>query len=63
MVDAGITGYAQVNGLRGVTRELSQMEQRIFYDKWYLEHWSLLLDLKIIFLTVIKMLRGQKTAY
>jgi putative colanic acid biosynthesis UDP-glucose lipid carrier transferase len=63
MVDAGITGYAQVNGLRGVTRELSQMEQRIFYDKWYLEHWSLLLDLKIIFLTVIKMLGGQKTAY
>jgi putative colanic acid biosynthesis UDP-glucose lipid carrier transferase len=50
MVKAGITGWAQINGLRGD----SDLHQRIKYDIYYIEHWSLLFDLKIIILTVFK---------
>lgn len=50
MVKAGITGWAQVNGWRGDT----DLRQRIECDLWYIENWSLWLDLKIIFLTVFK---------
>lgn len=59
----GITGWAQVNGLRGETRTVEAMEQRIEFDVWYLENWSFLLDLKIIFLTVWTTVRGDKMAY
>lgn len=58
----GITGWAQVNGYRGETKELEQMEGRIEYDIWYIENWSLLLDIKIIFLTVFNMFKGDKNA-
>lgn len=47
-VRPGITGWAQVNGLRGDT----SIEKRVEYDIWYIENWSLLLDIKILFLTV-----------
>lgn len=47
---AGITGWAQVNGWRGNT----SLEKRLEYDLYYIEHWSLLLDLKIIWLTLWK---------
>ncbi len=50
LVKAGITGWAQINGLRGNT----SLEQRIAYDLYYIDNWSLWLDLKIIFLTVFK---------
>ncbi|MBU3593267.1 exopolysaccharide biosynthesis polyprenyl glycosylphosphotransferase [Polynucleobacter sp. 71A-WALBACH] len=50
LVKAGITGWAQVNGLRGDTN----LHKRIEYDLYYIEHWSLLLDLKIILLTVLE---------
>ena len=50
MVKAGITGWAQINGWRGDT----DLQQRIECDLWYIENWSLWLDLKIIFLTVFK---------
>jgi lipopolysaccharide/colanic/teichoic acid biosynthesis glycosyltransferase len=59
----GITGWAQVNGYRGETSKLILMEKRIDHDIWYLENWSLMLDLKIIFLTVIELLKIQKDAY
>ncbi|MFO7256795.1 MAG: undecaprenyl-phosphate glucose phosphotransferase [Bacteroidota bacterium] len=62
-VNPGITGYAQVNGYRGETKEVEQMEKRVEYDVKYMENWSLSLDLKIIFLTVWNMLRGERTAY
>ena len=58
----GITGWAQVNGCRGETKELEQMEDRIDYDIWYIENWSLLLDLKIIFLTAFNIFKGDKNA-
>ncbi|GAA6528311.1 MAG: undecaprenyl-phosphate glucose phosphotransferase [Prevotella sp.] len=51
-VKPGITGWAQVTGCRGETHELWQMEERVKKDLWYIENWSFLLDLKIIWLTV-----------
>jgi exopolysaccharide biosynthesis polyprenyl glycosylphosphotransferase len=51
-VKPGITGWAQINGYRGVTNTLEKMEQRIAYDLYYIDNWSLLLDLRIVLLTV-----------
>jgi putative colanic acid biosysnthesis UDP-glucose lipid carrier transferase len=51
-VQPGITGWAQVNGLRGETDTLEKMQSRIDYDLAYIENWSLLFDLKILFMTV-----------
>ncbi|MCQ2252220.1 MAG: undecaprenyl-phosphate glucose phosphotransferase [Bacteroidales bacterium] len=61
----GITGWAQVTGSRGETRELWQMEERIQKDIWYLENWSFFLDIKIIWKTVMNMIfnRDKSTAY
>ncbi|WP_461490686.1 undecaprenyl-phosphate glucose phosphotransferase, partial [Pontibacter sp. HJ8] len=59
----GITGYAQVSGYRGETKELSLMEKRIEYDVKYMENWSFMMDMKIIFLTVWNMIKGEKNAY
>ena len=50
MVKAGITGWAQVNGWRGDT----DLQQRIEHDLYYIDNWSLWLDLKIILMTVFK---------
>jgi putative colanic acid biosynthesis UDP-glucose lipid carrier transferase len=52
-VKAGITGWAQVNGLRGDT----PLEQRIEYDLYYIQHWSLLFDLRILALTIARVFR------
>ncbi|MBF7682641.1 exopolysaccharide biosynthesis polyprenyl glycosylphosphotransferase [Acinetobacter sp. B5B] len=62
MVKPGITGLAQVSGWRGETDTLDKMENRVKCDLEYIAHWSLWLDIKLIFLTI---LRGftQKTAY
>jgi putative colanic acid biosynthesis UDP-glucose lipid carrier transferase len=62
-VRPGITGWAQVNGYRGLTDELWKMEKRVEYDVWYIEHWSLSLDLKIMVRTVINAVRGEKNAF
>ncbi len=53
-VKPGITGWAQVNGLRGGTDTLQKMQRRVEYDLWYIDNWSLWLDLKIIVMTVFK---------
>jgi putative colanic acid biosynthesis UDP-glucose lipid carrier transferase len=53
-VKPGITGWAQVNGLRGETDVLEKMEKRLQYDLYYIENWSLSFDLKIIFLTLFR---------
>jgi putative colanic acid biosynthesis UDP-glucose lipid carrier transferase len=58
-VKPGITGWAQVNGLRGETETLDKMQARIEYDLDYLRHWSLGLDLKIIFMTVGVVFKDQ----
>lgn len=62
-IKPGITGWAQVNGYRGQTDHLWQMEKRVEYDVWYAENWNLMLDIKIIFLTVWNVFRGEKNAY
>ncbi|MGP9765391.1 undecaprenyl-phosphate glucose phosphotransferase [Halomonas sp. AOP13-D3-9] len=53
-VKPGITGWAQVNGHRGGTDTIEKMEKRVAHDLWYIDSWSLGLDLKIIFLTIVK---------
>ena len=53
-VKPGITGWAQVNGLRGETDTLDKMQKRVEYDLYYIENLSLWLDLKIIVATVFK---------
>lgn len=63
LVKPGITGWAQVNGFRGETKELRQMEKRVQYDVWYLEHWSFWLDMKIVILTIYNVFRGDKNAF
>ncbi|WJS94802.1 undecaprenyl-phosphate glucose phosphotransferase [Flavobacterium johnsoniae] len=59
----GITGWAQVNGFRGETKVLSDMENRVEYDIWYIENWSFLLDIKIVIKTIINILKGEENAY
>lgn len=59
----GITGWAQVNGFRGETKVLSDMENRVEYDIWYIENWSFLLDIKIIVKTIINIFKGEENAY
>ena len=60
----GITGWAQVNGCRGETKELSEMKERVEKDIWYIEHWSVELDISIIFLTVWQLLKhADQKAY
>ena len=59
----GITGWAQVTGFRGETKELWQMEERIRRDIWYLENWTFWLDLKIILKTALTIIRPDKKAY
>lgn len=61
-VKPGITGWAQVTGLRGPTDELWKMERRVEADVWYIEHWTLLLDIKIMIRTVYNALRGDENA-
>lgn len=58
----GITGWAQVNGLRGETDSLDKMQRRVIYDIDYIRRWSIFLDIKIILMTVIKGFSGE-TAY
>lgn len=50
----GITGWAQINGWRGPTESVRQLKMRVDHDLYYIENWSLWLDLKIIFLTIFK---------
>lgn len=61
-VKPGITGWAQIHGLRGETETLDKMQRRVEYDLYYIEHWSLWLDIKIILLTLFKGWAG-KNAY
>jgi exopolysaccharide biosynthesis polyprenyl glycosylphosphotransferase len=51
-VKPGITGWAQVNGWRGETDTVEQIRKRVEHDLYYIEHWSILLDLKIIIRTI-----------
>lgn len=63
LVKPGITGWSQVNGFRGETKKLKDMEGRVKGDIWYIEHWSLWLDIFIIYKTIKKAILGDKQAY
>ena len=58
----GITGWAQVTGHRGETNEVSDMQKRVEADIWYVENWSFVLDIRIIFMTVRNMIVGDENA-
>ena len=62
-VKPGVTGWAQVTGYRGETKELWQMEGRVKRDIWYMEHWSFWLDLRIVWLTMKTIFVPDKNAY
>lgn len=53
-VKPGITGWAQINGRNAIT-----WEEKFKYDVWYVDHWNLWLDIKIVFLTIFKVLTGE----
>ena len=55
----GITGYAQVNGFRGETKDINLMKQRVKFDLKYIENWSLWLDFKILMMTPIALFKND----
>ena len=62
-VKPGLTGWAQVTGFRGETKELWQMEGRVKRDIWYMENWSIWLDIRIIWMTAKTIFIHDKNAY
>lgn len=62
-IKPGITGLAQVSGFRGEVEDDNHIINRVKYDIFYLENWSLLLDIKIVFQTIYNALRGEEKAY
>ena len=62
LVKPGITGAAQIKGYRGETKELRDMEGRVRLDVWYIENWSLSVDINIIFYTVWNIFKGDENA-
>jgi putative colanic acid biosynthesis UDP-glucose lipid carrier transferase len=62
-IKPGITGLAQVSGYRGEVESDEDIINRVKYDIFYLENWSLFMDLKIVFKTIVNALRGEDKAY
>jgi|SRR5436190_5756349 len=59
----GITGWAQIHGYRGEIKHMQDINNRVEYDIWYLENWSIWLDTRIILMTAFNMAKGEKNAY
>lgn len=55
----GLTGWAQVNGLRGETRSIDLMERRVEHDLWYIDNWTIWLDLRILLMTAVELFRNR----
>lgn len=62
-IKPGITGLAQTNGFRGEVETERDIIKRVKYDIFYLENWTLLLDMKIVFATIVNAIKGEKKAY
>ncbi len=62
-IKPGVTGWAQVNGFRGEIRQEDQLRKRIEHDIWYMENWSIWLDIRIIMLTILVTFKGDNNAY
>ncbi len=63
LIKPGITGWAQISGYRGETKTLAEMEGRVKADIWYMEHWSFMLDLYIVYKTIICSFIPDEKAY
>ena len=63
LIKPGITGLSQVKGFRGETEDPAKMKNRVKVDIFYMEHWSIWLDLKVIFLTVYNVFRKEENAF
>ena len=62
-VKPGVTGLAQINGYRGPTDEVWKMEKRVEYDVWYLENWSILMDIRCVIMTAYNaFIKGEENA-
>jgi len=59
----GMTGWAQINGLRGATQTVDQVRRRVECDIFYIENWSILFDIKILILTPIRVILHDDTAF
>ena len=59
----GITGWAQVNGCRGETKTIEEMQERVNFDLSYIHRWTFWLDCQIILQTIINLIRGDQNAY
>ena len=62
-IKPGISGWAQVNGLRGETNDIELMRQRVQFDIEYIDNWSLMFDVRVIFLTIYLTFKGDKNAF
>lgn len=62
-IKPGITGWAQINGYRGEITNPDQIQMRVNKDLWYLENWTLWLDIQILFLTIYHVFQNDKNAY
>lgn len=62
-IKPGITGWAQINGYRGEISNPEQIKMRVNKDLWYLENWTLWLDIRILFLTIYYVFKGDAKAY
>jgi putative colanic acid biosynthesis UDP-glucose lipid carrier transferase len=62
-VKPGLTGWAQINGYRGELRTLADIEQRVKFDLWYIDNWSLPVDFKIIIMTLVEIIRGENAYF
>jgi putative colanic acid biosynthesis UDP-glucose lipid carrier transferase len=62
-IKPGITGLAQTKGYRGEVETDNDIINRVKYDIYYMENWSILFDIKIIFNTIFNTLKGDKKAY
>ena len=59
-VKPGITGWAQINDLRGETQTIEEMSRRVKHDLFYIEHWSVWFDLRIVLTTLLKIFFSRK---
>jgi len=62
-IKPGITGLAQAMGYRGETKEISDMRSRIKLDRFYIENWTMMFDIKIIFQTIFSLIRGGEKVF
>lgn len=63
IVKPGISGWAQVNGYRGETKSLDDMQKRVDHDLYYIHRWNLFFDVQIVLQTIINIFRGDQNAY